>query len=232
MMPPNAEAADRAGPPWATLAQLLTALALSAFVLGAITAAQSGPTRPAQSEVRPATPAPAPASAAPGATPAAVLRPPATVRIDYGSIAEAGAALGFPVYEPRALPGGVTPSAVWWQSGAPVLTPGEPPHGVLLAGFVAANGELALTVGQGPGIGLSGAGAPPGYHGGAQLSDGRSVSWVHGRTVERDLSGGAPAWIDDEVRVGVVATGRDTGWWLQSRRLSLDDLLRIAESMR
>jgi hypothetical protein len=155
---------------------------------------------------------------------------PSLLRTYFASLAYAQQDLGFRVLQPDTLPSNATTLAVAWQPDDAMPQPGLAPSGVLLSWYFTWDRGVVLLLAQGPGRGLSDAGAPAGEHGAATLADGRQVLWVRGHAQTGAIARG-PSWGGDELRVGVPADGQATGWWLESRALSLSELITIAEGL-
>ena len=162
------------------------------------------------------------------ARPAAAAAPPRTY---FASVAVAGQQLGLRVWQPHVLPLNAMPLSVAWQADSPA--PGLPPTGTLFAWYFTWDNGVMLLLAQGPSVGLAAGAAPPGEHGTASLADGRHVVWVRGHVDPPDPSPGAGRrWSGTELRVGVEFVPGEPGWWLESKVLSLDELLAVAEGLR
>lgn len=237
----DVESAPASPSPAGALLHLALAAGVSIVVLRAITmsagaAAGRTPAPPAvhdmPSGMTAARPL-GPGGSARAATPVPAAQQQLPPRTHFANLVEAGDRLGFRVWQPQVLPPGAGPLAVAWQPDGPVLVPGLPPTGTLLAWYFTWQHGVMLVLGQGPGIGLSDAGAPPGEHGTATLADGRRVVWVRGHQgAPDDPRGPTRRWAGDELRVGVAPTSGQPGWWIESKLLPLEELLRVAEGLR
>lgn len=181
---------------------------------------------------------PAPASA-PAPAPATAV--PAALSRWFAGAAEAARELDFPVRQATALPvDGELLAAVWRPERTGTAAAGQPPRGLLRMWYSTGTAGVVFLLAQGPGQGVTTAGAPADRTGTATLADGTRVVWVRGH-----LHRGEPAayesaddprlcacwWEGDELRVGVPASDH-AGWWLEGRTLALDELVRLAEGVR
>lgn len=214
------------------LAMAVAALALRLLTSGGIRNAPSArfsPTPPAVVE-HPLATASRPVAGAAAPAPAPAPTPP---RTDFASIPEAGMRLGFTVWYPTVLPDQYVTLAVAWQPDSFAVAPGQRPRGTLRAWFWSPTDGAGLLLEQGPGIGVTVSGAPPGTHGTVTLPDGRQLVWTRGHPgLPEDPTAHTPVWTGDELRLGIPPASTEPGWRLISGVLPLAELLRVAGGLR
>jgi hypothetical protein len=145
-----------------------------------------------------------------------------------GAVERFGAA--FTIRHPSYLPADVAPFTVNWQPDPQPDRRAEG-SGELFTWFYSAEHGAVLLLAQGPGAGVWPLTADDRRAGRVRLADGTVAVWVIGHPTSVTGSvAGRPVWEGTEITIGIPSTEGE-GWYLSSPIVSLDELIRVANSL-
>jgi hypothetical protein len=137
----------------------------------------------------------------------------------------------FTIRHPAYLPADIAPFEVDWQPD-PSDARRARGLGELQTWFYSEEHGGILVLAQGPGVGVETRGLRPDQWGMVWLADGTAAVWTVGHPVwDEPLGRAGPDWIGTELTLGVPRSDGE-GWYLRSPIVRLEELVRIANSLR
>ena len=137
----------------------------------------------------------------------------------------------FTIRHPAYLPADVAPFTINWQPDSRPDRRAEG-SGELFTWFYSAEHGAVLLLAQGPGASVWPLTADDRRAGRVQLADGTEAVWVIGHPASvTGGTAGSPVWEGTEITIGIPSTDGE-GWYLSSPIVGLEELIRIANSLK